>query len=53
MTLLFQSKVVGALLVMAHPDRSVSFDARGGFPETHSGESAAPFRVGALLDADI
>ena len=33
--------------------RSVSFDAPGGFPEMHSGESDAPFRVGALVDADI
>ena len=28
-------------------------DASGGFPETHSGESPAPFRVGSFLDADI
>ena len=33
--------------------RSVSFDAPGGFPEMHGGESDASFRVGALLEADI
>ncbi len=33
--------------------RSVSFDAPGGFPEMHGGESGGLFRVGALLEADI
>ena len=28
-------------------------DASGGFSETHSGESITPFRVEALLEADI